>query len=96
MTTGASFFPRDRGALASFALLAAGLALYLLLFRDAINPRSLAIRLSFLFYRPPAPFPPSSYGVLYAPGAAGPLPSLRRWNVESRWRKNGVISVVTP
>jgi len=52
--------------------------------------------LSFLFYRPPAPFPPSSYGVLYAPGAAGPLPSLRRWNVESRWRKNGVISVVTP
>ena len=59
------------------------------------NPRSLAIRLSFFFYRPQAPFPPSSYGVLYATGPAGPLPSLRRWNVESRWRKNGVISVVT-
>ncbi len=36
MTTDTSFFPRDRGAIARFALLAAGLALYLLLFRDAL------------------------------------------------------------
>jgi hypothetical protein len=36
MTTDASFFPRDRRRLASLALLAVGLALYLLLFRDAL------------------------------------------------------------
>ncbi|HVO23806.1 MAG TPA: hypothetical protein VMW56_09270, partial [Candidatus Margulisiibacteriota bacterium] len=46
-----------------------------------------AIRLSFLFYRPQAPFPPPSYGVLYATRPDGSPPSLQRWNVESRWRK---------
>ena len=57
--------------------------------------RSLAIRLSFFFYRPQAPFPPVSYGVLYTTGPDGSPPSLQRWNVESRWRRDGVISVVT-
>jgi len=59
------------------------------------TPRSLAIRLSFFFYRPQAPFPPVSYGVLYTTHADGSPPSLQRWNVESRWRRDGVISVVT-
>jgi len=63
--------------------------------RGRSTPRSLAIRLSFLFYRPQAPFPPPSYGVLYATRPDGSPPSLQRWNVESRWRKNGVISVMT-
>jgi len=60
------------------------------------DPRSLAIRFTFFFYRPSAPFPPPSYGVLYAPNPAAPSPSLRRWNVESQWRKDGVVSVVAP
>src|SRR5215470_14805109 len=59
------------------------------------TPRSLAIRLSFFFYRPQAPFPPVTYGVLYTRSPDGSPPSLQRWNVESRWRRDGVISVVT-